>query len=117
MIGEISVFLGHIVNVVIAGYWGNALIIKRKQFTALYGKNSTAREVLAAVYIAVFGTSLWALVVPNQSVEIAWHLFPIQITYLALSVWFISDKKSPVLWWNVGTGVFLLLVLCLNAIF
>ena len=92
--------IGFLINILVAGFFGITLLNK-KLHTKIYGVDSTSRQILSSLYLAITSISIFALFNENYLMKIALVLFSFQIVYKVLSVFLITDKRNPVLWSNL----------------
>jgi len=107
---ELSAFMSIIVaslvvNVLVAGFFGlatgfnlNSLLPK---LDVVFGPDTPSRRILACLYLAIAAVSAVALLVVPLRMGIVVVLFPLQILYKTLTVFFVADLKNPVPWWNL----------------
>ena len=91
---EILVVLAHFINIVILVPVCLGLLRKPKNMNAVFGEDTTARQILTCMYLTIIVISGYALIDFNQVVTIGMILFPFQIIYKVLSLIFWTlDKK------------------------
>jgi hypothetical protein len=98
--------IGLIINILVAGFFGTSLLNK-KFHNKVYGPDSTSRQILSSLYLAITIISIVALINNSYLKQIVLILFPFQIIYKILSVFLITDKRNPVLWSNLAISVYL----------
>jgi hypothetical protein len=98
--------IGLIINILVAGFFGISLLNK-KFHTKIYGSDSTSRQILSSIYLAIAITSLFALSNYSYLQQIVFILFPFQIVYKILTLFLITDKRNPVLWSNLTISFYL----------
>jgi hypothetical protein len=67
----------------------------------VFGPDTPSRRILACLYLAIAAVSAVALLVVPLRMGIVVVLFPLQILYKTLTVFFVADLKNPVPWWNL----------------
>lgn len=84
------------------------ILIVRDSFDAerVFGPSGTARQILLCLYLAILAASITAMVKSGWMIAIAVPLLAIQVFYKTLSVFIISNKSTPVLWFNLAIAVF-----------
>ena len=90
--------------VLIPVYFG--LMFKISQFDRVFGPDSTARQILSCIYLAILSLSLSIYIFPKYTTEFLIPLLSIQVFYKLMSVVLIKDKKTPVLWFNLLIAIF-----------
>lgn len=103
---EILVTLAHIINIVILVPVCLGLLRKPESMNAVFGTDTTARQILTCMYLTIIVISSYALIDVKQAVAIGTILFPFQIIYKVLSLILIKNKKVPVYWFNLFVAVF-----------
>ena len=76
------------------------------RFEFVFGQDSTARQILLCIYLTILFVSVAILVFPNSAADFLVPLLTIQISYKFLSVIFVKNKKTPVLWFNLAIAIF-----------
>ncbi len=104
-----------IINILVAGGFGFSLVNKRLH-TKIYGIDNTSRQILSSLYLAIAIINIVALLNENYLKNIVLVLFLFQIIYKILTVFFLTDKRNPILWTNLIIAIYLGLTLCLNSI-
>ena len=99
------VAISHVVNVLVAGIIGLAILGGSPRMTSVYGEDSPARRILACLYLAIAAASVYALLDPERLIAVAVVLFPIQIVYKLLTLVAVRDRRNPVPWWNLAISV------------
>ena len=107
--------IGFLINILVAGFFGITLLNK-KLHTKIYGSDSTSRQILSSLYLAIASISIFALFNEKYLVNIALVLFPFQIVYKILTVFLITNKRNPVLWANLIIAIYLGFTLYFNLI-
>jgi hypothetical protein len=79
---------------------------KLAPFDRVFGVDSTARQILLCLYLAILVASAASLLMPQLRVVFVTALLSIQVFYKLLSVVLIKDKKTPVLWFNLAIALF-----------
>jgi hypothetical protein len=94
-----------VVNVLVAGFFGlatgfslNSILPKRD---VVFGTDTPSRRILACLYLAIAAVSAVALLIVPLRMGIVVVLFPLQILYKTLTLFFVADWKNPVPWWNL----------------
>lgn len=84
------------------------ILIARDNLDArrVFGPQSTARQILLCIYLAILAASITAMSNSYRMVAIAVPLLAIQVFYKTLSVFIIIDKSTPVLWFNLAIAIF-----------
>ena len=107
---ELSAFMPIIVaslviNVLVAGFFGlatgfslNSILPK---LDVVFGPDTPSRRILACLYLAIAAVSAVALLIVPLRMGIVVVLFPLQILYKTLTLFFVADWKNPVPWWNL----------------
>ncbi|NDE18549.1 hypothetical protein EBZ80_26950 [bacterium] len=95
-----------VVNVLVAGFFGLAtgfnLNSVLPKLDVVFGPDTPARRILACLYLAIAAGSAVALLVVPLRMDIVVVLFPLQILYKTLTIFFVADWKNPVPWWNLA---------------
>lgn len=81
------------------------LVLKTKSAHRVFGNPSTSQEILLSMYFSILLMSIWAAFDSNQRANTVVPLFTLQIIYKFISVFLIRDKKTPVLWFNLGIAL------------
>jgi hypothetical protein len=84
----------------------SGLILKVSRFDFVFGIDSTARQILSSIYLAILLMSLVILLFPGKTSEFLIPLLSIQVFYKLSSVMLIKNKKTPVLWFNLVIAIF-----------
>ena len=94
-----------VVNVLVAGFFGlatgfslNSILPK---LDVVFGPDTPSRRILACLYLAIAAVSAVALLIVPLRMSIVVVLFPLQILYKTLTLFFVADWKNPVPWWNL----------------
>jgi hypothetical protein len=82
------------------------LILNLASMNAVFGPKTTARQILLCMYLTILAASIALLALKFQPQAFVQALFSMQIAYKLLSVVIISDKKTPVLWFNLVIAIF-----------
>lgn len=82
------------------------LLRKPESMNAVFGQDTTARQILTCMYLTIIVVSSYALIDFKQAITIGMILFPFQIIYKVLSLVLIKNKKVPVYWFNLFVAVF-----------
>jgi hypothetical protein len=97
-----------VVNVVVAGFMGAAIGFRLlPRMDRVFGADTAARQILACLYLAIAAASVVALFAPPLRLPIAAVLFPLQIFYKLLTLYFVRDRWNPVPWSNLVISVLL----------
>lgn len=98
-----------IVNVIVAGFFGvaagfnlNSLL---PNIDVVFGPDTPSRRILSCLYLSIAVISAVALVVTPLRMTIVVVLFPLQILYKLLTLFFVADSRNPVPWWNLVISV------------
>lgn len=83
-----------------------SLILNLASMNAVFGLKTTARQILLCMYLTILAASIALLALKLQPQAFVQALLSTQIAYKLLSVVLISDKKTPVLWFNLVIAVF-----------
>lgn len=98
-----------VVNVLVAGYMGLAIGFRLKRMLPrmdeVFGPDTTSRQILACLYIAIAVCSIVALVHPGVRLGIVAVLFPLQIFYKVLSAFLVKERLNPVPLANLAISV------------
>lgn len=81
------------------------LLLGRPEFDGVFGPRTTAREILVSIYLAILLMSAWLLFDSQNQANFVVSLLALQVAYKILSVVLISNKKAPVLWFNLVIAV------------
>lgn len=81
-----------------------ALSIDHKEMAKTFGENTTARQILFCMYATLLTMSAWLLYSSDKKMVLTVLLF--QICYKILSVLFIKNRRTPVLWFNLAIAIF-----------
>ena len=84
----------------------SGLLFKVSRFDLVFGIDSTARQILSCIYLAILAFSLAILMFPENISAFLVPLLSLQVFYKLTSVVVIKDKKTPVLWFNLVIAVF-----------
>jgi hypothetical protein len=94
-----------VINVLVAGFFGlatgfslNSLVPK---LDVVFGPDTPSRRILACLYLAIAAVSAVALLIVPLRMGVVVVLFPLQILYKTLTLFFVADWKNPVPWWNL----------------
>jgi hypothetical protein len=100
------IILSLIVNVLVAGYMGTAIGFSLDRalpgLDEVFGPDTPARRILACLYLAIAVTSIVAIANVNLRLPIILVLFPLQILYKLLTLFFVADRRNPVPWCNLA---------------
>ena len=95
-----------VINVLVAGFFGLAtgfnLNSVLPRLDVVFGPDTPSRRILACLYLAIAAVSAVALLVFPLRMGIVVVLFPLQVLYKTLTVFFVADWKNPVPWWNLA---------------
>lgn len=102
----ILIVLSLIVNILVAGYMGVAIGFSLQRalpgLDEVFGQDTTARRILACLYLSIATTSIVGVFNEQLRLPIISVLFPIQILYKVLTLFFVTDRKNPVPWCNLA---------------
>jgi hypothetical protein len=94
------------VNVLVAGYMGAAIGFSLNRalprLDEVFGPDTPARRILACLYLAIAAASVVAIASVPLRLSIIWVLFPLQIGYKLLTLFFVADRRNPVPWCNLA---------------
>ena len=84
------------------------ILMARDRFETVrvFGPQSTARQILLCMYLAILAASIAAMSKATWTIAIAVPMLAMQVFYKTLSVVIITDKSTPVLWFNLAIAVF-----------
>jgi hypothetical protein len=82
------------------------LILNKDSLNAVFGYKTTARQILLCMYLTILAASISLLALKLEPRAFVQALLAMQIAYKLLSVVLISDKKTPVLWFNLVIAIF-----------
>lgn len=82
------------------------LLLNHTSMLTVFGQKTTARQILLCIYLTILGASIALLTSKSLPFEFVQALLCMQIGYKLLSVVFISDRKTPVLWFNLVIAIF-----------
>ena len=82
------------------------LYCDRPDFVRVFGVDTTARQIVMCIYLAILLVSTTILVSPQKFSTFLLPLLCMQIIYKLASVVFIKDKTTPVLWFNLAVAIF-----------
>lgn len=92
-------------NVLVAGYIGVAIGFSLDRalprLDEVFGSDTPGRRILACLYLAIAVVSVVAIASGNLRLSIIWVLFPLQIAYKLLTLFFDCDRKNLVPWCNL----------------
>ena len=97
--------IGLIINILVAGGFGVTLINKNLHIK-VYGENTSSRQILSSLYLAIAIVSIYALLNEHYTERIIFILFPFQIIYKILTIFLIRNKKNLVLWSNLIISIY-----------
>ncbi len=97
-----------VANIIVAGFWGVTLLLRRCAATETFGADSPARRILACLYLAIAGASSVALAYPALTIAIVTTLFPLQIGYKLMTVFALPSVRHPVAVSNVLIALLLI---------
>ena len=100
------VLLSHLINVFILIPVCLGLIRSPKSMNAVFGEDTTARQILTSIYLTIIIISSFCLIITSMSVTIGLILFPVQIIYKTLSLFLIKDRKVSVYKFNLFVACF-----------
>lgn len=103
---EILVVLAHVINIVVLVPVCLGLLRKPESMNAVFGSDTTSRQILTCMYLTIIVISTYALIDFQQAIVIGMILFPFQIIYKLLSLILIKDKKVAVYKFNLFVAVF-----------
>ena len=84
----VFVVIAHIINILVAGYFGILLFFGiRPNSVRPYGEDTTARQILACLYLAIALMSITALVMNQWIVSIGLVLFPLVVMMDQCILW------------------------------
>jgi hypothetical protein len=94
------ILLSLVVNILVAGYMGLAIGFRLKQMLPgmdeVFGPDTTSRQILACLYLAIAVCSIVALADSSLRLPIILVLFPLQIFYKVLSAFLVTERNNPV---------------------
>ena len=94
------VLLSLVVNILVAGYMGLAIGFRLHRLLprmdAVFGPDTTARQILACLYLSIAVCSMVALADASLRLPIVLVLFPLQIFYKVLTALVVTDRGNPV---------------------
>ena len=93
-----------LINVIVLAPICFAIITRKKEMDRAFGIDTTARQILLCMYMALLGLSFWLLYFKDLKVAAA--VLSFQVIYKFLSAVFIRDRRTPVLWFNIAIAVF-----------
>ncbi|MEI7927731.1 MAG: hypothetical protein WCH40_04215 [Verrucomicrobiales bacterium] len=103
------ILLSLVVNVLVAGYMGFAIGFRLNRMLPgldeVFGPDSTSRQILACLYLAIAVCSVVALADSSLRLRIIVVLFPLQIFYKVLSAFLVTDRRNPVPKANLAISV------------
>ena len=82
------------------------LLLRLPQFDQVFGKDTTARQILLCMYLGILALSGSILFLPENFSAYLIPLLSLQVFYKLLSVILIKNKRTPVLWFNLVIAVF-----------
>lgn len=111
---NILIIFSYIANVLILIPICFLLLKGNNSLKEVYGSDSTARQILVCMYLAILILSSYYLIKGDTKPFIAWVLLGFQIIYKSLSLIIIKDKKAPVYWFNLGVAILHSITLLMN---
>lgn len=103
---EILVALAYVINIVILVPVCLGLLRKPESMNAVFGNDTTSRQILTCMYLTIIVISGYALIDFKQAIAIGMILFPFQIIYKLMSLILIKDKKVAVYRFNLFVAAF-----------
>jgi CHASE2 domain-containing sensor protein len=101
------VVVAHLINILVAGYFGVLLLTgKSSESVRAYGEDTAARQILACLYLSIALMSIVALVYTKWIVLIGAVLFPLQVIYKLLTLIAVKDKSNPIPRANLMISIF-----------
>jgi hypothetical protein len=82
------------------------LILNLPSMNSVFGHKTTARQILLCMYLTILAASIALIALKFQPPAFVQALLSMQIVYKLLSVALISDKRTPVLWFNLVIAIF-----------
>lgn len=102
----ILILLSLFVNVLVAGYMGAAIGFSLHRalpgLDEVFGPDTPSRRILACLYLSIAVASVVAIASVSVRLSIVLVLFPLQILYKLLTLFFVADRKNPVPWCNLA---------------
>jgi len=103
------ILLSLVVNVLVAGYMGLAIGFRLNRMLPrldeVFGPDTTSRQILACLYLAIAASSIFALADSSLRLRIVVVLFPLQIFYKVLSAFLVTERGNPVPKANVAVSL------------
>ena len=103
------ILLSLIVNVLVAGSMGLAIGFRLQRILPrldeIFGPDTTSRQILACLYLAIAVSSMVALADSSLRLRIIVVLFPLQIFYKILSAFFVTERRNPVPQANLAISI------------
>lgn len=94
------ILLSLVVNILVAGYMGLAIGFRLKRILPrmddVFGPDTTSRQILACLYLAIAVCSIVALADSGLRLRIIVVLFPLQMFYKVLSAFLVTERSNPV---------------------
>jgi hypothetical protein len=98
-------------NVVILVPVCAGFLIKARHMEPVFGADSTSRQILLCMYLALTGLSAYLFFDNKRALLLAPAVLGFQVVYKVLSLVLIKDKAVPVYWFNLGVAIFHSIVL------
>jgi len=103
------ILLSLIVNVLVAGSMGLAIGFRLQRMLPrldeVFGPDTTSRQILACLYLAIAVSSTVALADSSLRLRIIIVLFPLQIFYKVLSAFLVTERRNPVPQANLAISI------------
>lgn len=104
------IIISYIINILVAGLMGTLLFFDFKGKTEermlrVFGENTSARQILACLYLSIAIFSVFGLLNETYFLKIAFILFPFQILYKTLTLVSVKDKRNPVPYANLAISI------------
>lgn len=107
------VIISHIINIVVAGFFGLFLFsnfaarygLIGSRIDLVYGENTNARRILACVYLSISLLSVIALFSQSVLDKVSIPLFAMQIIYKILTLFSVGTIKHPVVAANIAISL------------
>ncbi len=108
----ITITIAYIINILVAGTLGFLLFFNiGNRMIKVYGEDTSARQILACLYLSIAIFSIIALVHQGYFFKIAIILFPMQIVYKLLTLISVKDKRNPVPYANLAISAYFIIPL------
>ena len=110
------IWISYSINILVLLPICSLLFSGNPKISAVFGSDTTARQILLSMYSTILILSIYLLATQNSDITIAWTIFSFQIIYKVLTLFLIKDKRVPVYWFNLIIALNHCVTLALNPI-